>query len=104
MKRNPILLLLLLVLSVVPALLPAQQGTERLVLLTRFDVDLQDDTRFREYMRQRVQAARQAGLPAEHGWTTLRTDNTWLVLQTVPSLATLNGSDVLIFNIRGTPG
>lgn len=93
---------LLLLLSVGSA--PAQEPPERLLLLTRYEVDLADDASFREYLRLRVRAAREAGLASEHGWTTLRTDNTWLVLQPIPSMTALHEPDLLLHHVRGTPG
>jgi hypothetical protein len=53
---------------------------------------------------QRVQAAREARLSPEHGWTVLRADNKWLVLHTIPGLSALDAADVLPRQVHGTPG
>jgi hypothetical protein len=94
---------LVLLLSA-PSWALAQASAERMVLMTRYEVDLEDDAAFRNYLAGRVRAAREAGLRGERGWTTLRTDNTWLVLQPLPSLATVDGFDPLEGQIRGSPG
>lgn len=104
MKLRPTGALALLLLPLLNAGLPAQEIPERLVLMTRYDVDLQDDPAFREYLRLRAQAAREAGLAPDHGWSVLRADNTWLVLRTVSGLAGWDGADPLPRLVHGTPG
>ena len=103
MQRIALALLSILLLSSIPTRLAAQEVPERLVLMTRYDIDLADDAAFREYMRLRVEAAREGGLAPEHGWTTLRTDNTWLILQSIPSLAALEDADVLLGWLPNAP-
>ncbi|MDP8912987.1 MAG: hypothetical protein M3N39_05375 [Pseudomonadota bacterium] len=85
--------------------LEAQSLGDPLVRVTRYDVDMSDEDAFADYMRHRVEAARLAGLRAEQGWRTLRSDNTWLVIE-VPTAAAgeVAGAEPLAMHVKGTAG
>lgn len=94
----------LLILLWLPSSAFAQRAPDRIVLMTQYEVNLQDEDRFREYLLQRVQAATVARLGPERGWVVLRGDNTWLVIQPIQSLAAVGHGDFLAAQLSGTAG